>query len=302
MRTSLIVVTAPDDFRHKNTYCFASVAAQTYPHEAFELILVDPHAHPHIAAGFAAFRAQNPALRAMLLPSASKARAVGNNLAAAHATGEILIFLADDFDPSPGLVAAHAAYHAMNPDPDAVAIGSGLFPDDVRRDFFARWAEDSGHIFGVPMRRTLAVWPRRFFYVGNASLKRARFAALGGFDEHFPYDAWDDYEFGLRWAAGGGYSQFIANAAAMHRHAVSFEERCASMMRAGESARVLERLHPDLDHGWRAMLRGGAQTLRTMPANDAPEHAWIAYFNEQLNAAFRRGYLAAGESGGSRSE
>ncbi|MBK7474343.1 MAG: glycosyltransferase [Betaproteobacteria bacterium] len=291
MRASLIMVAAPDSLRHKQRNFFDSILAQSHPHDDFELILVDGEDGPATTAAMAAFRAHHPAVAASLVHCPSRARAAANNLAASRAAGEILIFLADDFDPAPGLVAAHVAYHALNPDPDAVGIGPGLFPEELRQDFFARWAEDSGHIFGVPMRRVMAVWPRDYFYAGNASIRREKFDALGGFDERFPHDAWDDHEFGLRWAASGGYSQFLAAATATHRHAVSFAERCTAMEHAGESARVLEQIHPDLEHGWRAMLRGGPQVLRTVPATDAPEHAWIAYFSEHLNAAFRRGYL-----------
>jgi GT2 family glycosyltransferase len=226
-----------------------------------------------------------------LLPCATTGRAIANNLAATHATGELLIFLADDFEPSPGLVAAHAAYHRMNPDIDAAGIGPALFPDELRRDVFVRWQEDSGQIFGVPMRRAMAVWPRTFFYAANASIKKRKFDALRGFNEHFPYDAWEDYEFGLRWVASGGYSQFIAGATATHRHAVSFDERCAAMARAGASARVLESLHPNLNHAWRAMLRVNEARL-TAPAEAAPTHLQMAFYAEQMEEAFRRGYLS----------
>ncbi len=293
LRVSLIVVAEPDDYNHKQRNFLESVAAQTHPHESLEFILVDGFSNASTAAAFDAFRLRHPALSACLLPCGSNARAVGNNLAAAHAGGDLLIFLADDFDPDPDLVAAHAAYHLLNPDLAAVGIGPGLFPDDLRQDSCARWLEDSGQIFGVSMRRTMASWPRTFFYAGNASIKKAKFDALGGFEERFPYDAWDDYEFALRWVASGGYSQLIAGAIATHRHAVSFEERCAAMVRAGESARVLERLHPDLEHGWRAKVRAGAQLPRPMPAEGAPAHAWIAFYTEHLDAAFRRGYLSS---------
>ena len=139
MRVSLIVVEEPDAFQHKQRNFFASVAAQSYPRDAFELIMVDHGAGSSIAAPFAALRSRHPALSASLLHCRSAARAEGNNLAAAAARGELLVFLADDFDPSADLIAAHAAYHTMNPDIDAVAIGPGLFPDDIRQDAFARW-------------------------------------------------------------------------------------------------------------------------------------------------------------------
>ena len=293
-RVSLIVVAEPDDHSHKQQNFFGSVASQTYPHESLELILVDSYSKPSTAAELEAFRHQNPALSASLLHCESSARAVGHNLGAARAGGELLLFLADDFDPAPDLVAEHAAYHVLNPDLDAVGIGPGLFPADVRQDVFARWQEDAGEIFGVAMRRTMAAWQRTFFYTANTSIKKAKFDALGGFDESFPYDAWDDYEFALRWAASGGYSQFIAGAIATHRHRVTFEERCEVMARAGESARVLERLHPDLEHGWRSKLRTGGEPPHPRPADGAPTHAWIAFYTEHLDAAFRRGYLSGG--------
>jgi hypothetical protein len=63
------------------------------------------------------------------------------------------------------------------------------------------------------------------------------------------------------------------------------------MERAGESARVLERIHPHLDHDWRPMLRRGAEARRMMPDKDTPTHARMAFYAEQLEAAFLRGYL-----------
>jgi GT2 family glycosyltransferase len=293
MRVSLIVAAEGDLFDSKRQNPFASIAAQTYPHDDIELIFVDAHANPSITAAVAAFRMQNPALSTSLLHSVSTARAVGYNMAAARANGELLILLADDFEPWPDLVVAHAAYHALNPDPNAVGIGPGLFPDVIRRDFFARWQEDSGQLFGVPMRGALAVWPRTFFYGGNASIKKSKFDALGGFDERFRYHAWDDYEFGIRWAASGGYSQFLAAAVATHQHTVSLEERCASMEQSGESAWLLQRLQPRVQHSWHAMLQPPPRVRRPVPGKDAPPHAWIGFYTEQLEAAFRRGYRSA---------
>ena len=160
----------------------------------------------------------------------------------------------------------------------------------------ARWLEDSGKIFGVPMRRILAVWPKTFFYAGNASIRKAKFQSLGGFNERFLNDAWDDYEFGLRWVASGGYSQFVAGATAAHRHLVSFDERCRNMEHAGKAARVLEILHPNLDHAWRTIVHRNNEPLRPSPEANASTYTWIAFYAQQLDAAFRHGYLGAVEA------
>jgi GT2 family glycosyltransferase len=290
MHVSLIVATEANLFHNKRQKPFASVAAQNYPHDELEFILVDAWAKPSISAAVEIFRMQNPALAIRLVHGEKKARAAGYNLAAALASGALLILLADDFEPWPELVAAHVAYHKANPDPNAVGIGPGLFPDVIRQDAFARWLEDSGQLFGVSMRRTMAGWPRTFFYGGNTSIKKSKFDALGGFDERFLYHAWDDYEFGLRLAASGGYTQFVAAAVATHQHAVSLEERCAGMEQAGESASLLERLHPRAQHEWRTMLQQRGDVRHSAPAKDAPAHEWIAFNVEQFEAAFQRGY------------
>lgn len=296
MRVSLIVVSEPDVFNHKQRNFFASVAAQTYPHDAFEFILVDGQAKDSTSRAFAEFRQQHPAISASLLSCPSPARAAQNNMAAAQADGDLLVFLADDFDPSPGLIAAYAEYHTLNPDLNAVGIGPGLFPDNCRKDIFARWMEDSGNIFGVPMRRIMAVWPKTFFYAGNASIRKASFQSLGGFNEHFLNDAWDDLEFSIRWVASGGYSQFVAGATATHRHAVSFDERCRNMEIAGKAARVFEKLHPNMDHAWRTKIHRNNEPLHPSPEANAPMHTWIAFYAQQLDAAFRHGYLGAVEA------
>ena len=296
MRVSLIVATEADVFDSKRQRPFAAIEAQTYPHDRLEFIFVDAWAKPFISAAVETFRIQNPALTIRLVHCEKTARAAGYNLAATLASGDLLILLADDFEPWPELVAAHVAYHTANPDPNAVGIGPGLFPDAIRQDDFARWLEDSGQLFGVSMRRTMAVWPRTFFYGGNTSIKKSKFDALGGFDERFLYHAWDDYEFGLRLVASGGYTQFVAAAVATHQHAVSLEERCAGMEEAGESAWTLQQLHPNLEPGWHAMLVSAQQDRRSEPGKDAPAHAWLAYYAGQLDAAFQRGYRSALEN------
>lgn len=296
MRVSLIVASEPDVFKHKQQNFFASIAAQTYPHDAFEVIFVDGQARASTSRAFAEFRQQHPAISASLLSCPSPARAAQNNMAAAQADGDLLVFLADDFDPSPGLIAAYAEYHTLNPDLNAAGIGPGLFPDNFRKDIFARWLEDSGKIFGVPMRRILAVWPKTFFYAGNASIRKAKFQSLGGFDERFLADAWDDYEFGIRWVASGGYSQFVADATAAHRHAVSFDERCRNMEHAGKAVRVLEKLHPNLNHEWRTIIHQDNEPLYLSLEVNTSIYTRLAFYVKQLDAAFRRGYLGAVET------
>ena len=292
MKLSIIVASEADVFDHKQRDFLASFARQTHPHNEFELIYVDGNGRASTAEVCRTFAVRYPSIRISYLASPSPARAYGNNLGAARASGELLVFLADDFDPSPGFVAAHAEYHALNADPNAAGIGPAFFPEELRTGLFARWYEDSGALFGIPMRSALAIWPRKFFYAGNASIKKEKFDELGGFEEAFRHEAWDDFEFGLRFVESGGYTQFITAATTIHRHCVSLEERCLTMARAGQAARVLEALHPNIPHGWKSKL-SVSQAPLAAPGPNAPPHTRIGYFSRRLDQAFARGYLTS---------
>ncbi len=289
MKISVLVVCEQDPFAHKGRHFVDAWLAQTLPLPAFELIIVD---HPQGSGAAACFgdlrREDHPALNAQVLHAASGSRSAGTNLAARASSGEILLIFADDFEPLPGRLHAHWAFHTANPDVDAVAIGAGLFPPEIRRDPFPRWLEDTGAIFGIPLRQSVAVWPESFFYAGNASLKRAKFEALNGFDERFPMDALDDLEFGLRLIESGGYTRFLANAAALHRHAVSFEERQSVLFQSAASARVFERIRPDWAGRWPELQPADADS----GAARCNETRTIACWRRALAAAFVAGYQA----------
>ncbi|CAE6688931.1 glycosyltransferase [Candidatus Nitrotoga fabula] len=302
MRVSLIVTSEPDDYHHKQRDFFSSVSAQNYPYDAFEFILVDGLHRISTAKDFADFRQHHPEISASLLSCSSPARSVQNNLGAAHASGELLIFLGDDFDPSPGLISSYVEYHTLNPDVNAVGIGPGLFPDPIREDFFCRWLEDSGQVFGLPMRRAMANWPSHFFYVGNASIRKEKFQSLGGFNENFLNDAGDDFEFGRRLVQSGGYSQFVYGAIATHRHTVSIEERCKSLEIAGKSSQLHENLYPGQEQPWHVIThRNGEPVLPysdavlSVPPAGSSSSTQVAFYGRRLENAFRRGYFGSGE-------
>lgn len=291
MNISVLVVCEHDPFQHKERHFVDAWVAQTLPLNEFELVIVDHQQGSGAAACFAGFRRQYPGLNAQVLRSASGARSIGTNHAARASTGEILLILADDFEPLPGTLRAHAAFHAANPDVNAVGIGAGLFSTEIRQDPFARWLEDSGGIFGVPLRQSVAVWPDTFFYAGNASLKRDKFFELNGFNEQFPMDALDDLEFGLRLIESGGYTRFLANAAALHRHAVSFEERKYGLFNSARRAsRVFERIRPDWAARWPELQRADVGAGSCTVAAHGYETDTIATWQRAMDAAFAAGY------------
>ncbi|MBK6396667.1 MAG: hypothetical protein IPF73_19910 [Betaproteobacteria bacterium] len=82
------------------------------------------------------------------------------------------------------------------------------------------------------------------FCVGNASMSRTVFDAVGRFDETFRHDLFDDWEFGRRMVAAGVTAHFVPRAIAWHDHEVTLEERALAMRRLGACVAARERARP----------------------------------------------------------
>ncbi len=230
-----------------------------------------------------------------LVEMAPSGRASAVNRGLELARAGIVLFLADDFLPGPGALAAHRRFHQDNPAVEAAAVGPGLFPERLRGSRFRRWLEDSGTLLGVSLTRPRLDFPPGFFYVANTSLKRAMVDRAGRFDERFPYDAWDDMEFGQRLVHAGYRSHYLAEAACEHEHAVTLSERLANMRNAGISAAVFERIHPTALHPWRYKAPGFSAVDVRLPGlsrwRRMSRAAQISHIRRMLDAAFARAYL-----------
>lgn len=225
---------------------------------------------------------------------ASRARSLNMGLDAAR--GDIILFLADDFIPRPQVLAAHLAFHRAHPGVRAAGVGAGVFPERLRRSPFRRWLEDTGSLFGVAFSHPQVYLPPGFFYAAHSSVKRALLDRAGRFDERFPYDAWDDMEYGQRLVAVGYQATFLPGATCEHEHPVTLAERLGHMRNAGESAAIYERIHPQSQHPWRFRT----QPMLAAPLPQPALSVWrrmtgaerVAYNKRRLDAAFVAGFLA----------
>ncbi|MBK5218436.1 MAG: glycosyltransferase family 2 protein [Thermoleophilia bacterium] len=186
-----------------------------------ELIVVD-NASPDPA--LAAIPAELPNTRVLRLErNVGFSRAV--NLAAAQATGEVLILVNDDCVCDPGFVAALAA--AVDPAAD-VTMAASVMRDPAQPDLI-----DSA---GMRLDRTLLV----FDYLNGeplgvldggvrdpvgpsaaaAAFDRAAFLAVGGFDERlFAY--WEDVDLVIRLRRAGGRCVLVPEARGTHEHSAT---------------------------------------------------------------------------------
>lgn len=131
------------------------------------------------------------------------------NVALLAATTPLVLFLDDDVEPSPGLIAAHVEAHG---DPATWAVvgqilqpGESPIPvEQPADDLEFRFCADRGSFLTNVM-------------AGNLSVKRERAVAAGGFDENFVMAAYRfETDFALRLAAAGGRIWFEPRASLRH--------------------------------------------------------------------------------------
>jgi glycosyltransferase involved in cell wall biosynthesis len=191
---------------------------------AFEVVVADNGSSDGTAQLLAERAAGSPfPLRSVYV--AEPNRGAARNRAVALASGEVLLFVDDDVVLPDAFVAAHARRYA-NP---AAAITV------------------SGPILNVPSsdvrpHPTIANASGAFFCTCNASVRRADFAAAGGFDERFSLYGWEDTDLGIRLRRLGLRRVFAWDAYLYHIKPPATETLDVQLQKVTEKARMAARL------------------------------------------------------------
>ncbi len=268
----------------------------------FEVVVVDgSRLRPWRRRVDAVLRRMAPGLSFQIIEVEPCGRAAALNTALRHSRGRLLLFLADDFIADRRLVSRHLHFHERYPETHRAAVGPAVFPEAFRKKRFMRWLDESGLLFGVVFARPGLRMSSLYFYAGNTSIKRALLEQAGSFDERFPYDAWDDFEMGLRLARLGYKASYLPKAGCLHQHRVTLGKRMEQVRRGGRSAAIYDAHHDD-EQPWHPMVRRSAlpesrwerwkQLGRAWfrACVSRSDEAWGAYYRLRLDAAFLEGY------------
>jgi GT2 family glycosyltransferase len=167
--------------------------------------------------------------------------AVARNAGARAASGNLLLFLDDDVEPEPGLVAAHVRAHDDAPD----LVGLGDLPPRVPHHtllgvMLRTWWGEMQAAIGRPGHR----FSYRDLLSGHFSMRRTALGRLGGFDERFRCR--EDYELGYRVVRAGLRMRFIPQAVAWHHDSSDIGKAIARKIDEGTADVQLITLHPPL--------------------------------------------------------
>jgi glycosyltransferase involved in cell wall biosynthesis len=191
----LSVVIASKDRARYIERALASLANQIGA-PSFEVIVVDNNSTDDTKAVVEAAHAHSPFPVTYLFepePNRGKAR----NRGIAIAAGYIVLFIDDDIQAPPGLLAAHDAAHGTS---NLVVNGPIL------------------NVSGYDDRPkpTFANMSRAFLCTCNVSIPRHALTAVGGFDEEFKLYGWEDTELGVRLREHGSRWAFAWDAYIWH--------------------------------------------------------------------------------------
>ncbi|TWE11994.1 glycosyltransferase family 2 protein [Rudaeicoccus suwonensis] len=177
-------------------------------------------------------------IRTIVFPQ-NRGRSHALNAGFTAAQGEVFIRVDDDFELSPGHVAAHIAAHASGP---CGAIGltrNVALTNRYWRVYGAAADERSRHdAHSMPADQRWRLWG------GNTSIDRGSFTRVGGFDTTYAGYGWEDVDFGYRVAQLGLPIHLVEDAEALHHMAsVDTQTRARRAFDSGRAQRHFEALH-----------------------------------------------------------
>ena len=201
----------------------AALERQTTPPSEFEVVVVDDGSTDGTSEWLGQ-RSTSFELRALRQTNAGPARA--RNVGVEQAAGEIVLFIDDDVEPVPELIAEHLSVHAA--EPDVVVIGPLASLPHYEQPWVA-WEQAKVEAQYRAMERGDWAPTFRQFWTGNASLARRHILGAGGFNPDFLRA--EDVELGVRLKNRGLGFRFNPRARGLH-----FAERSlASWERVHES-------------------------------------------------------------------
>jgi GT2 family glycosyltransferase len=222
----------------------AGLGVQSMPPDRFEVIVVADGCSDDTATALSTLK--HPfAFRLIEQPGQGQGKA--RNVGADAATGSILVFLDDDIEPLPGMLAAYEESHRRYPRHLLLGPALPMLPED--RSLFAQglrnWWNDHIRNLTHPAHR----FGYRDMHSGNFSMSAELFREMNGFDPEFFGRSGEDYEFGIRLLAEGVSFAVAPGAAGYHHDATDLKRSLVRVRMEGRADVLIGLRHPELRAG-----------------------------------------------------
>ncbi|MEP7358666.1 MAG: glycosyltransferase, partial [Anaerolineales bacterium] len=282
--------------------CLVSLSKQTQPGADYEVIVVMDGSTDDSQSMMTGLR---PPYHLRRMWQANAGASAARNHGARLARGEWVLFLDDDMQADPELVAAYlAAARSQGP---ALLLGqvvTRLAPgaDWFAREFGREWAEHYAALNGG----RAPTW--QDCYAGSVAVPRGALEQSGGWAEDLRRN--EDLEFGYRIQKLGLPLRYVAGALSTQDLDKGFRQLTTDVLKTGAASVAMQRRHPELlpaqlgrfgETNWTDMLaRRAVLGLRLPPAAlgwlgrllRQPEARW-RWYRFVYSCAFWRGVRAA---------
>ncbi|HXX32952.1 MAG TPA: glycosyltransferase [Thermodesulfobacteriota bacterium] len=207
--------------------CLESLSHLDYPHDRFEVIVIDDGSSAPIQPVVEGFVNQ---LDVTLLTQTNAGPAAARNHGAKRAKGEFLAFTDDDCAPSPDWLKALAVRFGETPD---YMVGGRTLNGLANNLYSTATHFLIEYLYSYHNAKS---GQAHFLTSNNLALKGDRFHSIDGFNTFFSHAAAEDRELCDRWLRNGYRMTFAPEALVYHAHKLTFCSFCRQHFNYGSGA------------------------------------------------------------------
>jgi len=183
--------------------CLAALRRQTYPHDLFEIIVVDDGSSDDTAK-----IASSMGIKVLVQPN--QGPAVARNLGAEEARGELVLFTDSDCEPQGDWIAC-----MVEPFTDPEIVGTKGFYKTRQKEIIARFAQIEYDVKCDMLKKNRYI---DFVDTYSAAYRRDVFLEVGGFDAIYTTASGEDSELSYKLSLIGYKMVPVPNAFVFHQH------------------------------------------------------------------------------------
>jgi O-antigen biosynthesis protein len=213
----------------------AALQAQQYPADRFEILIVDDGS----TDGTAVYLASQTGIRT--IRQANRGPSAARNAGVQAAQADLLAFIDDDCQATPGWLAALAESLQDQSIPNLGAVCGPILPAQ-----HTHWLHPFYLFSGRIHPQNSVSGATNVVFSCNMALSRQTLAAVGGFDAAFEHPGGEDLDLSYRLRQAGYRLHLNSEAVVRHRYPASFREMTAHFWHHGLGMAIVFHRWPDL--------------------------------------------------------